>query len=177
MDNQHAGLLRCLFRHGHLQVPFKMETGEILWHPRYTKNVDIKGFTYCYYIDTTLRPCQGGSHVARLNFKTSRVGVYKCLSLIVGFAVTVAIWPREVVSCRDFILRAVTTFWAMTFVGIYPGRAPTFYKKLMIKINNIISIFKTCFGPESIDRNSNILKFFSHTKDTHRHSILCHCVS
>ena len=43
-------------------------------------------------------PGGGGSHVARLNFKTSRVGVYKCLSLIVGFAVTVAIWPREVVS-------------------------------------------------------------------------------
>ena len=55
------------------------------------------------------RPCQGGgkSHVARLNFKTSCVGVYKCLSLIVGFAVTVAIWPREVVSCCNFILRAV----------------------------------------------------------------------
>ena len=65
----------------------------------------------------------GGSHVAHLNFKTSRVGVYKCLSLIVGFAVTVAIWPREVVSCRDFILRAVATFWAMSLVGIYPGRA------------------------------------------------------
>ena len=65
----------------------------------------------------------GGDHVARLNFKTSRVGVYKCLSLIVGFAVTVAIWPREVVSCRDFILRAVATFWAMSLVGIYPGRA------------------------------------------------------
>ena len=79
-----------------------------------------------------LRPCQKGgggwwggglSHVARLNFKTSRVGVYKCLSLIVGFAVTVAIWPREVVSCRDFILRAVATFWAMSLPGIYPGRA------------------------------------------------------
>ena len=72
------------------------------------------------------RPCQGwgGSHVARLNFKTSRVvGVYKCLSFIVGFAVTVAIWPREVVSCHDFILRAVATFWAMPLVGIYPGRA------------------------------------------------------
>ena len=42
------------------------------------------------------RPCQGGggSYVAHLNFKTSRVGVYKCLSLIVGFAVTVAIWLR-----------------------------------------------------------------------------------
>ena len=69
------------------------------------------------------RPCQGGSHVARLNFKTSRVSVYKCLSLIVGFAVTVAIWLRVVVSCRDFILLAVATFWAMSLVGIYPGRA------------------------------------------------------
>ena len=69
------------------------------------------------------RPCQGGgggSHVTRLNFKTSCVGVCKCLLLI---AVTVAIWPREVVSCRDFILRAVATFWAMSLVGIYPGRA------------------------------------------------------
>ena len=65
----------------------------------------------------------GGGHVARLNFKTSCVGVYKCLSLIVGFAVTVAIWPREVVSRRDFILRTVATFWAMSLVGIYPGRA------------------------------------------------------
>ena len=64
-----------------------------------------------------------GSHVARLNFKTSRVGVYKCLSLIVGFAVTVAIWPKEDVSCRDFILRAVATFWTMSLVGIYPGRS------------------------------------------------------
>ena len=52
-----------------------------------------------------------GSHVARLNFKTSRVGVYKCLSLIVGFAVTVAIWPREVVSCRDFHFTCCRYFW------------------------------------------------------------------
>ena len=52
-----------------------------------------------------MRPCRGGggSHVTRLNFKMSCVGVYKCLSLIVGFAITVAIWLREVVSCRDFI--------------------------------------------------------------------------
>ena len=64
----------------------------------------------------------GGSHVARLNYKTDRVGVYKCFSLIFGFAVTVAIWPREVVSCRDFILSAVASFWAMPLVRIYPGR-------------------------------------------------------
>ena len=50
------------------------------------------------------------------------VGVYKCLSLIAGVAVTVAICRREVVSCRDFILRAVSTFWAMSLVGIYLGR-------------------------------------------------------
>ena len=70
-----------------------------------------------------MRPCHGGgSHVTCLNFKTSCVGVCKCLSLIVSFSVTVTIWPREVVSCPDFILRAVTTFWAMSLVGIYPGR-------------------------------------------------------
>ena len=79
-----------------------------------------------YPHQTLWRPCQGGggrSHVAHPNFKTSGVGVYNCLSLIVGFAVTVAIWPREVVSCRDFILRTAATFWAMSLVGIYPGRA------------------------------------------------------
>ena len=74
---------------------------------------------YLYQADYT----QGGFHVARLNFKMSRVGVYKCMSLIVSFAVTVAIWLREIVSCRDFILLAVATFWAMSLVGIYPGRA------------------------------------------------------
>ena len=63
-------------------------------------------------MDVKKRPCQGGggSHVTHL-------------LLIVGFAVTVAIWPREVVSCHDFTLCAVTTFWAMSLVGIYPGRA------------------------------------------------------
>ena len=66
----------------------------------------------------------------------SRIGVYKCLLLIVGFAVTVAIWPREVVSCLNFILRAVTTFWAMSLVRIYPGRASTM---LIFKIKRIIS--------------------------------------
>ena len=67
-------------------------------------------------------PARGGSHVAHLNFKTSRVGVYKCLLLLVGFAVTVTIWLREVVSCRNFILRSVATFKAMSHDGISPGR-------------------------------------------------------
>ena len=68
-----------------------------------------KGILHCLYVI----PAREGSHVTHLNF----------LSLIVGFAVTVAIWLREVVSCRDFILRAVSTFWAMSLVGFYPGRA------------------------------------------------------
>ena len=78
-------------------------------------------------------PGGGGSHVARLNFKMSRAGVYKCLLLIVGFAVTVAIWPREVVSCRNFILRSVATFSAMSLVGIYPGRASTLVEHILLK--------------------------------------------
>ena len=59
----------------------------------------------------------------RLGARQSRGGVYKCLLLIVGFSVTVTIWPREVVSCHDFILCTVATFWATSLVGIYPGRA------------------------------------------------------
>ena len=31
-------------------------------------------------------------------------------------------WRREVLSCRDFILHAVATFWALSLVGIYPDR-------------------------------------------------------
>ena len=78
------------------------------------KMVTANGFEMADFIRAVTKealPGVGeGAHVARLDFKTSRVGVYKCLSLIVGFAVTVAIWQREVVSCHDFILRAVATF-------------------------------------------------------------------
>ena len=58
-------------------------------------------FFYVYLYNPTVRRLEalpgggggggGGSHVACLNFKMSRVGVYKCLSLIVSFAVTVVI--------------------------------------------------------------------------------------
>ena len=39
-----------------------------------------KSFTYIKHCGG---PARGGSHVTRLNFKMSRVGVYNCLSLIV----------------------------------------------------------------------------------------------
>ena len=78
------------------------------------KMVTANGFEMADFIRAVTKEALpgggGGSHVFHLNFKTSRVDVYKCLSLIVGFAVTVAIWQREVVSCHDFVLRAVATF-------------------------------------------------------------------
>ena len=39
---------------------------------------------------------------------------------------------REVGSCLDFILGAVATFWAMSLVGIYPGRASMMMMMMMI---------------------------------------------
>ena len=44
--------------------------------------------------------------------------------------VSVEILPRKVVVCRDFILRAVATFWVMSLVGIYPGRASLMLQKM-----------------------------------------------
>ena len=41
---------------------------------------------------------------------------HRFLSLILGFAITVAVWPREFVSCRDFI-------YVLSLVGIYLIRA------------------------------------------------------
>ena len=48
---------------------------------------------------------------------------HRSLSPVLGFDVSVEILPRKVVVCRDFILRAVATFWVMPLVGIYPDRA------------------------------------------------------
>jgi len=49
----------------------------------------------------------GGGHVAHLNFKTPHVGVYKCLSLIVGFANLakgVCLLPRFHFTCCHYFL-------------------------------------------------------------------------
>ena len=70
------------------------------------------------------------------------------LSHILGFAVTVEIWPKEVVACRDFILGSVATFWVMSLVGIYPGRAS-------IKIscvNVLLFIYNFLFTAFCMDR-------------------------
>ena len=68
------------------------------------------------------------------------------MSLIVGFAVTVAIWPREVVSCCDFILRAVATFWAMSLIGIYLGRASCTPDYCVVYDDCYELVSAVCFG-------------------------------
>ena len=44
-------------------------------------------------------------------------------SAILGIFVTCRNLTRKVFVCRNFIPCAVATFWAMSLVGIYPGRA------------------------------------------------------
>ena len=67
---------------------------------------------------------------------------HRSLSLILGFSITVTIWPREVLSCRDFILRSVATLWVMSLVGIYPCRASnkvmTNYPQIALPKPNIL---------------------------------------
>ena len=43
-------------------------------------------------------------------------------SAILGIFVTCRNLTRKVFVCRNFIPCAVATFWAMSLVGIYPGR-------------------------------------------------------
>ena len=62
------------------------------------KMVTANSFEMAHFIRAVTKEAllgEGGSHVTHLNFKRSRVGIYKCLSLIVGFAVTVTIWQRK----------------------------------------------------------------------------------
>ena len=87
----------------------------------------------------------------------------KCLSLIVGFAVTVAIWPREVVSCHDFILCTVATIWAMSLVRIYPGRA-SYILQLHLYGDCKFAIlvpFNSIYSPKPSLKNTLILFFHS----------------
>ena len=135
------------FTHG-LTLPY--EAGYFLYHLHKPCFTDTHLIQTPHYYEALPG---GGVHVARLNFKMSRVSVYKCLSVIVGFAVTVAIWPREVVSCLNFIIRAVATFWALSLVGIYPGSASitdsllcpfntdTFCGPLRVHINGVCLYF------------------------------------
>ena len=73
-------------------------------------------------------PGGGGGNVAHLNFKASRVGIYRCSLLIVGFAITVTIWPRVVVSCREFHFTHCHYF--LGHVACHSGRTGDFSSTL-----------------------------------------------
>ena len=63
----------------------------------------------------------GGSRVACLNILKSLMSGFNLV--ILGLDITVGILLGKDVFCRNFILCAVATFWAMSLVGIYPVRA------------------------------------------------------
>ena len=66
----------------------------------------------------------GGSHVALLNFKTFRVGVYKiacCLLLALPSLSQFGRGRLSLVAVLFYVLSLL--FGLMSLVGIYPGRA------------------------------------------------------
>ena len=63
---------------------------------------------------------------------------HRFLSPILGFDVSFGIFRRKIVLCRHFILDAVATFWLMSLVEFYPGRAS--YKAT---VNEITSVKQT----------------------------------
>ena len=64
-----------------------------------------------------------GSHVAHLNFKTSRVGVYKCLSLICLLCRHCRNLAEGGCLLSRFHFTCCCYFWAMSLVRICPSRA------------------------------------------------------
>ena len=51
---------------------------------------------------------------------------HRSFSHILGFAVTVAIWPREVVGCRDFILAALSLLFGSCHLSEFTLAGPLF---------------------------------------------------
>ena len=89
---------------------------------------------------------------------------HRSLSLILGFSITITIWLREVVSCRDFILRSVATFWVVSLVGIYPGRASnkvtTNYPHIALPEPNILILSRAALNFLYIYDNRRSLNVF-----------------
>ena len=89
------------------------------------------------FLHHTWGHARGGSHVARVNFKMSCVSVYKCLSFIVGFAITVAIWLREVVSLRFHFTRCGYFLFQTTFLHMITDKQR---KVLLFVLQNFLHL-------------------------------------
>ena len=76
------------------------------------------------------------SQVACRNFKISRVGVLSRLHNTVGNLATFGFVSR----LSLFRLSAVATFWPMSLVGIYPGRASMWLGKLVKRSDKPLGI-------------------------------------
>ena len=109
---------------------------------------------------TEALPVGGGSHVARLNVKTSCVCVYKCLSLIVGFAiVAISLYTLSLLfgPCRlsEFTLAGpqyryyFSTVNHHNFISSTPAQMWFKHKDCTHKhsaSNNIFVLIKACFS-------------------------------
>ena len=78
---------------------------------------------------------------------------------MLGFAVTVANWQREVVACRHFILGSVATFWVMSLVGIYPGRASNAARRMLTSVyfsRNTSPVGTHVYSVSSLNSNTKL---------------------
>ena len=81
-------------------------------------------------------------------------------------AVTVTIWPREVVSYRDFILRPVSTFWAMSLVRIFTLAGPPWSLKDHLNFFNLEQ--NRCLQQHDDNINSNVQHSNSESRNSPR---------
>ena len=103
---------------------------------------------YLVYLYRIMRPCQGGGGGPR-----SLDGILKCLvsAFCQGFTSLSEIERHTFVLVRRlflFHLGAVTTFWPMSLVGIYPGRAsimsrinPGWFTEILCRLKNSFFLF------------------------------------
>ena len=76
----------------------------------------------------TLRPCQGGVHVAKC-----LMSVFTNACCLLSALLSLSQFGRRRLSCCNFILQSVATFLTMSLVGIYPGRASTLVEHILLK--------------------------------------------
>jgi len=109
---------------------------------------------------TCVRSCQGGgSHVARLNFKMSRAGVYKCLSLMYcrlcrhwrnlaeggcllsRFHFTRCCYFLGHVACQNLPLQDLKCEWNNCFIKFTSTKYWEFFPTLFVKITYCQLVF------------------------------------
>ena len=80
-----------------------------------------------------LRPCQGGGPMSPVRILKRLVSVFINACCLLSALPSLSQFGSGRLSRRNFILRSVATFSAMSPVGIYPGRASTLVEHILLK--------------------------------------------